>query len=162
MGTRSGIAIGVFSSREEADGGVRALEHASFPVSDIGIIARGTADWRDIREHANTRVAVGSAKETGMGGLWELRIAGWVLPTIGPIIAGGVLGDVLQSGAASTVAGALSGLGVYEEEAARYQSAVEAGRIVVTVKAAHRFHEAREILRNCGATVYSVRSVVYA
>jgi hypothetical protein len=99
---------------------------------------------------------IGAAGGAGIGALWALGILGGVLPAIGPMVAGGVLMSLLASagGGATigTIIGALAGLGVPEDDAAYYESEVQAGRTLVTVSADNRAAEVWHILQQHGAT----------
>lgn len=158
------VAIGTFEFRDKADAAVISLEDAGFLSSDIGVIAKRTSEWNDFAprdesattaENAANGAVAGAAAGAGVGGLWALGIAAGLLPAIGPVVAGGLLGSVLASAAAGAAAGglggALLGLGMSEEEAHFYSSELEAGRIVVTVRAGERYEEAMNILREHGA-----------
>ena len=74
---------------------------------------------------------------------------------IGPAIAAGTLGVILTNAAGGAaiagVAGALTGLGLSEEEAHQYEGEVRSGRHLVTVRTEDRFEEARDVLRRFGA-----------
>lgn len=57
----------------------------------------------------------------------------------------------------ASIAGALIGLGIPEEEAKYYEGEVKAGRTLVTVKADGRYDEACALLRRFGGYEYSNR-----
>lgn len=162
------VAIGTFELRDKADSAVQALERAGFTSNDIGLIAKRTPQWDDLEfpesdpsataaESAASGAVAGAAAGAGVGGLWALGIAAGLLPAIGPVIAGGILGSLLASAAAGAavggVGGALIGLGLSEEDMNFYSSELNAGRIVVTVRAGDRYPEAIQILKEHGATL---------
>ncbi|MFO0919322.1 MAG: hypothetical protein U0872_13550 [Planctomycetaceae bacterium] len=162
------VAIGTFELRDKADAAFNALEAAGFARSDIGVIAKRTAQWDDLdfpesdqasaSEHAASGAVAGAAAGAGVGGLWALGIAAGLLPAIGPVVAGGLLGSLMASAAAGAAAGAGSArlcsvLGMSEEEASFYSSELQLGRIVVTVRAGDRYPDAVRILREHGATL---------
>src|SRR5205085_1981109 len=76
------------------------------------------------------------------------------IPVIGPALALGTLGTILVNAAGGAaiagLAGALIGWGIPEEDASFYEGEVKAGRYLVTVEAAGREAEAREILHRRG------------
>ena len=88
------------------------------------------------------------------GALWGLGIVAGVLPAVGPAIAGGTLAAILTSAAAGAaaagLAGTLIGLGIPKHEAEYYESEVEAGRIVVTVRTGGRYAEVLAVMRRFG------------
>jgi len=152
--------VGVFNSRDEADQAVNKLLKAGFTRDQIGVIARdaeGKASAQTVgdAENAGSGAAIGAATGAGVAGLVSLGISFGVIPAIGPILAVGPLAAALISAAsgaaAAGLAGALIGWGVPEEEANFYQSEVEAGRYLVTVKAESRRDEAWKILHQGGA-----------
>jgi len=151
--------VGVFNSREEADRAVGKLLKAGFSNDQIGVIARNAegntvAQSVDDEGHAGSGAAIGAATGAGVAGLVSLGISFGVIPAIGPILAVGPLAAALISAAsgaaAAGLAGALMGWGVPEDEANFYQSEVEAGRYLVTVKAESRRDEAWKILHQDG------------
>jgi len=81
--------------------------------------------------------------------------AALLIPGLGPAIAGGILTAVLGGAAIGAVAGgligALTSMGVPEDEARFYQDELRVGRTLVTVKAGDRYDEALAILRHNGA-----------
>ena len=81
--------------------------------------------------------------------------AALLIPGLGPAIAGGILTAILGGAAIGAVAGGLIGaltkMGVPEEEARFYQDELQAGRTLVTVQTRDRYDEALEILRHNGA-----------
>jgi hypothetical protein len=81
--------------------------------------------------------------------------AALLIPGLGPAIAGGILTAVLGGAAIGAVAGgligALTSMGVPENEARFYQDELQAGRTLVTVQAGDRYNEALAILRRNGA-----------
>ena len=68
---------------------------------------------------------------------------------------GGLLQTILSDGAASArdLLSTLVGLGVPEEEARHYERELEAGRIIVAVRADGGYEEAAAILRRYGHTI---------
>jgi hypothetical protein len=165
-GATQQVAIGTFEFRDKADAAVTALQRAGFEDAEIGVLARRTSEWDDLidrdasltaDESAATGAIAGATAGAGVGGLWALGVAAGIVPAIGPIVAGGVLGSILASAAAGAAAGgvggALLGLGLSEDEAARYHDEFLAGSTVVTVRAGHRYSEAVSILLDHGAVV---------
>jgi hypothetical protein len=158
------LVVGVFYSRENLHTAVTDLHSAGFANSEIGVIARKEdAEWQSPTDDVDTGAgnaaagaATGAVAGAGLGGLWALGIAAGMLPAIGPIVAGGILGSVLASAAAGATAGgltgALIGYGLSDEEAQFYESELEAGRMVLTVRAGDRQALAESILRMHGAS----------
>lgn len=160
---RPTLVVGLFHHREKAEAALAELQAAGFATADIGVAAMtGTGQWPEYHsvpeaEAANigSGAATGAAVGAGLGGLWALGIAAGMMPAVGPVIAGGILGSLLVSAAAGAAAGGivggLVGLGVSEEDANFYNDELKRGRIVVSVRTATRFDEARRIMADHGA-----------
>ena len=153
------VAVGVFLDRSHAQCAIRDLRDAGFREDQIGVAARDGAlassselDADTARgKAAATGAGAGVAVGAGAGALWALGIAAGMLPAIGPVIAGGLLAAVAASAAGGAavagLVGALVGLGIPEDEAARYDSEFKAGKTIVTVRTGDRSAEASSILR---------------
>src|SRR5512135_2812682 len=151
--------VGVFEDRHQADAAVSELRQAGFREDQIGIAVRRAEGEKETTAekgtHWETGAATGALAGAGLGGLVGLGIMAGAIPAIGPVIAGGTLAAILANAAGGAaiggLVGALAGAGVPEEEARYYQSELEAGRTIVTVKADGRYDEAAGILRRHGA-----------
>jgi hypothetical protein len=152
------VVVGVFANRDDAQAAFDALRRASFRDEQVGFIARNLAAGNDesgAASHAGEGLAAGAVGGGVIGALWGLVVAAGLLPGIGPVIAGGIAAAVLASAAAGAAvagtAGLLIGLGVPAEEAGYYERALQAGRILITVRPEGREDDALAILRACGA-----------
>src|SRR5947207_911013 len=159
------VVVGVFDDRSRAEQAIDELHRIGFTDDQIGFAVRGG------QSQAGPGYTGTEAREggTGAGGAAKGVITGGVLggilgagaalliPGFGPIIAGGILAATLGGAAIGAAAGGLLGaltdMGVPEEEARYYQSEFEAGRIVVTVKTTNmnEQQQAMAILRRNGA-----------
>lgn len=156
-------AIGVFPGFTEARRAVSELRAAGIPDDHIGVIGPDKLDELPERsglpndptftkweEGAGIGAAAGGLAGLGLGA----AVAAGLMSPLGPVVAGGTLVALLASaGAGAAVGGfmgAMAGLGVPEDDAKWYASELEAGRVVVTVRAAHG-EVARDILDRCGA-----------
>jgi len=160
--TRS-VVLGVFEDKRQAQRALEELRRANFADENIGVVARdehvraevkaGTSVHTDT--YAEEGAAIGVAGGVSIGALWGLGVIANVLPAIGPVIAGGTLAAVLASAALGAAAGGLVGVlvgwGVPEEEAQAYATEVQAGRIIISVRAGDRADEAYKILQAYGA-----------
>ena len=97
--------------------------------------------------------ATGAISGGVVGGILGAAAA-LLIPGFGPAIAGGILaatvGGVAIGATAGGILGALTSLGVSENEAKFYQRELEAGRTIVTVKSADGATQATAILHNNG------------
>jgi len=146
--------VGVFADRLQAERAIQALERVGFTDQQIGFIRRGEQPAGEAKADTGTKVAAGVGSGGVIGGLLGAGAA-LLIPGFGPAIAGGILaatlGGAMIGAAAGGIIGALTNMGVPEEEARYYQSEVEAGRMLVTVKTDQRQQEAMNILRQYGA-----------
>jgi hypothetical protein len=157
--TRGTTVVGVFDNDDQAKRAIDALKRAGFRDDQIGFIRRradgspGGTD-ADTGTDTGTRVASGVVGGGVLGGILGAA-ASLLIPGLGPAIAGGILaatlGGAAIGAAAGGIIGALTDVGVPEEEARYYQGEFEAGRVIVTVRADGREQEARGILRQHGA-----------
>jgi uncharacterized protein (TIGR02271 family) len=153
--------VGVFNDRQAAERAVSDLRQAGFHENQIGFVARDSggqtvAQGREAKDTYGQEGAIaGALAGAGVGGLVGLGVLAGVIPVIGPAIAAGTLATILTNAAAGAaiagLAGALIGMGIPEEEAKYYESELQAGRFLVTVRADGRFDEARAILMRHGA-----------
>jgi hypothetical protein len=160
----SPVIVGLFDNKRDAERAVDELRRAGYSDDQIGVAARDADVQEDVRKgtsdnkgtSAGEAAAIGAAGGAGVGLLWGLGVIGGVLPAIGPVIAGGALAAVLASAAtgaaAAGIAGALIGWGVSEEEAKGYEREVNAGRILISVRAAGQPAQAADILRRCNGS----------
>jgi hypothetical protein len=159
--------VGVFESQELAQRAVSELKRRGFTESQIGVAGRNydhdagsrTRRLEGVDESDESYAAEGAtaglATGAGVGALWGLGIIAGVLPAIGPAIAGGTLAAMLSSAAAGAatagLAGGLIGMGMSKDEADYYQSEFQSGRTIVTVNAAGKEAEARQVFSALGA-----------
>jgi len=159
--TQRSVVVGVFDNPTHAQRAVAELRQAGFNEDQIGVVTRddnsrtGTATTKTEGTMMEEGAVAGLATGAGVGALWALGIAAGLLPGIGPVlVGGGMLASVLASAAAgaavASIAGALIGLGIPEEEAKYYEAEIGSGRTLVTVRADGRYAEAQAILHRQG------------
>jgi uncharacterized protein (TIGR02271 family) len=153
--------VGLFQNVGGAERGLRDLKDAGFTDKQIGVLMRDRDQARKLATETGTKAgeaaAAGAITGGALGGVVGVLagIGALVIPGVGPIIAGGALASTLAGAgigaAAGGLLGALVGLGIPEEEARYYESGVQEGGVLVTVKAGGRANEARRILLDAGA-----------
>ncbi|MEX2142653.1 MAG: hypothetical protein WD894_25590 [Pirellulales bacterium] len=155
------VVIAVFADLLAARQCIEDLRLAGFSEDEIGVVAPDDLelDREEVAEHSMVAEGsvVGAFAGAGLGSLWGVAMVAGLLPVIGPIVAGGLLASVIVTAATGaalgSLAGALVGLGVPEEEAARYEQKLHEGHVVVTVKSPSRSSEAMAILNRHHASV---------
>jgi hypothetical protein len=167
------IVVGVFADRDAAHRAIDALVAAGFREDSIGYAVRhespadathegshAPAPPADVADLASVEGPAGGAATgaiTGgvLGGLIAAAAALFV-PGIGPVLAGGILASAVSGAAIGAAAGGLLGtlvgLGVPEEEAAKLEEEIHAGRAIITVRST-RPTEAREVIERHGGYI---------
>jgi hypothetical protein len=157
--------VGVFSDRHHAEQAVEALHQVGFRDDQIGFARRDDQTHPDQSPKEGTKAAGGLGTGAVVGGIIGAAAA-LLIPGVGPVLAGGILAPILGVGVTATgvaaagavagaaaggLIGALSGMGIPEEDARYYQGEFESGRTIVTVKSEGRFDEAWAILQRFDA-----------
>jgi len=139
--------IGIFDNSSQAHVAVERMINAGIDRDQISLVTRDSDHDKirnDSTEHtsgAGKGAGIGAALG-GVGGLIA-GLAGLAIPGIGPILAagpiaaalGGALGGAGLGAAAGGIIGALTDMGVPEDEARHYEEQVRQGKILVTVRA---------------------------
>jgi hypothetical protein len=145
------VVVGVFTDYDSARRAIDELKRAGYGADEIGYLQRALPSGDDLSGGATTG-AVGGGVVGGIVG----AVASLLIPGLGPAIAGGILaatlGGALVGAAAGGFVGVLTNMGVSESQARFYQSELEAGHTIVTVKITSDQDEAIAILRANGAT----------
>lgn len=151
--------VGVFEDRLAAERAVDELERANFKNDQVGFAIRGSdvAHGGMISDAQGTKdgrgAITGAATGAGLGAILGAAAA-MLLPGIGPVVAGGILamafGGAVAGTAVGGIFGAMTGLGISEEEAKYLETEFHSGRAIVAVKAGPRAAEAAEIMRRHG------------
>lgn len=145
-------AVGVFSSRRDAEHALNQLNRSGFPMDRISIIARD-ADRQDDIAGVDVNDRVGNKADEGasagavtggvLGGLTGLLVGlgALAIPGVGPVVLAGEIATTLATtlaggaigAAAGGLLGALIGLGIPEEQARVYNDRVSRGDYLVIV-----------------------------
>lgn len=165
-GTRA--IVGVFDDRIRAEEAVDALHAAGFAHDRIGYAIRGVHDVdggmiTDATGTKDGKGAVTGAITGGMVGGVIAAAASLLVPGVGPVLASGILasffGGAIAGTAVGGILGAMTGLGVSEDEARFYEREFHEGRAIVAVKPGARLGDAADILvRYGGRNVHSEAS----
>jgi hypothetical protein len=151
--------VGVFEDRTAAERAVDELERNHFKNDQVGFAIRGSDTEQrgmisDAEGTKDGRGAIaGAATGAGLGAILGAAAA-MLLPGFGPVVAGGILamafGGAVAGTAVGGIFGAMTGLGVSEDEANYLEQEFNSGRAIVAVKAGPRAAEAAEIMRRHG------------
>lgn len=174
------FVIGVFSAREDAEKAINAVHNdLSVAHNDISYLYRNTEGEvmeGDAKDIAGDTMGEGAQKGAVVGGtigaLAGIATVAGVIPVIGPLFAAGPLAAALgltgavgttaaaaaTGAAAGGVVGALSNMGVPEENAQRYADRVSAGNILVAVHTEDAVG-AERAMSECGAVETQVYSL---
>jgi uncharacterized membrane protein len=145
-------AVGVFSSRHDAENAMNELNRSGFPMNNVSIIARDAGRGDDIAgvdvsgrvgNKADEGATAGALTGGTLGGLTGLLVGlgSLAIPGVGPVILAGEIATTLATtlaggaigAAAGGLLGGLIGLGIPEERARRYNDRVSRGDYLVLV-----------------------------
>ena len=151
--------VGVFEDRMAAERAVEELERSNFKSDQVGFAIRGSEATRggmitDAQGTKDAKGAVtGAVTGAGLGAILGAAAA-TLLPGFGPVVAAGILtmafGGAVAGTAVGGIFGAMTGLGISEDEARQLDHEFTSGRAIVAVKAGPRAAEAAEIMRRHG------------
>ncbi len=146
-------AVGVFSSRQEAEQALNQLNHSGFPMGKVSVIARDAARQDDIAgvdvsdrvgNKADEGAASGALTGGTLGGITGLLVGvgALAIPGVGPVVLAGEVATAIATTLAGTaigaaaggLLGALIGLGIPEERAKVYSDRVSKGDYLVIIK----------------------------
>jgi hypothetical protein len=160
--------VGVFERQSDVNGALDDLYRAGFKDDQIGVVAHGegrtttTDAGRPGTTEDRAEGAVSGAVTGGALGAVLGAAAALAIPGVGPVLAGGILASALGGAAigaaAGGILGALTDMGVPEEDARYYETEFRGGRTLLTVRATGRADEARNILQRHGAYDVSSRT----
>ena len=145
---------GIFENRADAERAVEDLKGAGFNQNNIGLVTQDKQANQQLAEEHGTHSTEGAVAGGLIGGTAGALLAATgalVIPGVGPFLSAGILATSLVGGAAGWLVGGLAGLGIPREEAQYYEERVQGGSTLVTVDAAGRDAEARQILLRDGA-----------
>lgn len=145
-------AVGVFSSRQDAEYAINELKRSGFPTSKVSVIARDADRQGDIAgvdvtdrkgNQADEGAKAGALTGGALGGITGLLIGlgSLAIPGVGPVLLAGEVATALATtiaggaigAAAGGLVGALVGLGIPEERARVYNDRVSRGDYLLIV-----------------------------
>lgn len=144
---RREVAVNVLPDRQRARAAVEALEQAGFRRDDIRVLAEdGAGRIGDVRaEHLNEQ---GSGIAGAVAGVGSVLVPG-VGPDVG-VSTFPVSIETIAGPAGGEITGALVGMGVQVDAAARYEEEARRGGLILVVKAGARCDVVQEVTRRFG------------
>lgn len=130
-------SIESFDNNQTAEAAIRELISVGFTKSQIGVISPRRPELADVTT---------LTKQIGIGEFASLPGYVGIAPRIGPTIAGGSLGVLFWSTVSIGAAGALSALGISQENAQKFETEFEAGCTIIAVHSGTRSDIAQSIL----------------
>jgi Heat induced stress protein YflT len=169
-------AVGVFSSRRDAEHALTELRDSGFNMDKISIIAKdgdrnddiaGVETQKRVGNKADEGAATGAVTGTVLGGMTGLLVGLGTLaiPGVGPILLAGEVASTLATAAvgagigaaAGGLLGGLAGLGVPEERAKVYSDRVSRGDYLIIVDGSEEeIYRAESILQNRGIQEFGI------
>jgi hypothetical protein len=138
--------VGLFDTRDAATQAIEALRREGYGDAEIGLLMRDDiqseldVERREKKEGMGESAAVGAFGGGVIGGLSGLAIGltGFIIPGFGPaLVAGslaGLVGGAAVGAATGGIVGSLIELGVPHGQAHLYQTGVEGGAVLMSVK----------------------------
>ena len=161
--------VGVFASRSDAAQAMERLERSSFTRDHLSLLTPGSSDEQiaavpvSETEQPGMGAAIGSVVGGALGSAGGFgagaALASFLVPGVGPVLAGGLLGASLL-GLGGLAGGAAAGdaleghvAGVPRDELFVYEDALRQGRTIILVQPENeeRAEAARKILDQSGA-----------
>jgi hypothetical protein len=151
--------VGIFDDRVAAERAIDELIQGGFDADQVGYVMRGSDAVQGgmITDAQGTKdgkgAVTGAVTGAAVGGLAAAAVTA-LIPGVGPILAAGTLamffGYAAAGAAIGGIFGALTGLGISEDEARYYETAFNEGKALVAVKPGARAADAAAILRRNG------------
>jgi hypothetical protein len=169
-------AVGVFTSRQDAETALSQLRDSGFPMDNVNVVSKN-ADRNDNIAGADVKKNVGNKADEGaaagaltggaIGGIGGLLVGlgALAIPGIGPIMLAGAtattVATTLSGGAigaaAGGLAGALVGLGIPEERAKVYNDRLSRGDYLIFVDGTEdEIRRAESILHHRGIQEWGI------
>jgi hypothetical protein len=143
MAGKNTSVFGIYPHQASAEGAVDTLRNAGFRNTDISVLFPNNEGTKDFAIEKGTKAPEGATTGGISGGIiggalgWLAGIGALAIPGVGPFIAAGpilaVLSGVGVGGALGGLIGALTGLGIPEYEAKRFEGRIRKGGILLSV-----------------------------
>jgi len=136
-------AVGVFSTHADAEGAVKELQKSGFDMKKLSVIGKDYHTEEDVVGYYNTGERMATWGKFGLfwGLMWGMLFgsAFFVIPGLGPIIAGGpvvawILGALetsLVTGGLSALGAAFVSIGIPKDSVIRYETALKSDKFLL-------------------------------
>lgn len=163
MAGKNTSVFGIYPNQASAEAAVDALRDAGFRNTDISVLFPDNEGTKDLAVEKETKAPEGATAGGVSGGViggalgWLAGIGALAIPGIGPFIAAGpivaMLSGVGVGGALGGLIGALTGLGIPEYEAKRFEGRIRKGGILLSVHCDNSewVKRAKSVLEQSGA-----------
>jgi uncharacterized membrane protein len=150
MQATTDFAVAVYDTHADAEAAVRSLQAAGFDMKKISIIGKDYQTEEHVVGYLNAgdRAKIFGKYGALWGGLMGVLFGSAMLfvPLVGHLVILGPLAATLVAGlegaaavgSASALVGALSALGIPKDSVLRYETALKAGKFMVTVHGSER------------------------
>ena len=163
MGAKSTAVFGIYPDQLSVEDAVDSLRENGFRNTDISVLFPDNQGNKDFAYEKGTKAPEGATLGASSGAViggtlgWLAGIGALAIPGLGPYIAAGpimgMLGGIGAGGVVGGISGALTGLGVPEYEAKRYEGRIRNGGILLSLHAndADWVSRAKRMLSETGA-----------
>lgn len=163
MSGKNTAVFGIYPNREAVEEAVNSLQSGGFRDTDISVLMADNRGTKDFATEKHTKAPEGTAAGATAGGAIGGVLGGLIgagvlfIPGVGPLLAAGpIIGALTGVGAGGVVGGvigALSGFGLPEYEAKRYEGRIKQGGILLSVHcdSSDWAKRAKKILHQTGA-----------
>jgi len=164
MNTDDNVLVAVYATHDRAETVVKELQAAAFDLRKLSIVGRDDpAEGKVVGTYASGEgMAYWGKSGAFWGGLWGLLFGSalFLVPEIGLlVVAGPLVGWIIGSlegavvmGGLGALGSALSGVGIPQDSASRYEAALKSGKFLVIVHgSAAETVMAKEIIHRTGA-----------
>lgn len=132
--------VGSYETEEQAIRAIEELQQEGYNSEEISVLSKDKRETEAVAEETGTQAGEGAAAGAATGGVLGglggvlAGIGALAIPGIGPIVAAGPIAAGLTGAAAGGLAGALIGMGIPDDEAERYETHFNEGKILVLVE----------------------------
>ncbi|CAK0755228.1 Permease [Gammaproteobacteria bacterium] len=145
MPENNSSAVGVFRNHQDAENAVKELQRSGYDMRKLSVVGKDYHTEENIIGYYNIgdRMAVWGKYGLFWGWIWGLLFgsAFFIIPGIGPIMAGGPLVSwmlgafetAVVTGGLTALGGALSSIGIPRDSVLQYETAIKSSKFLLIV-----------------------------